>query len=776
MKKKLTLLFLALVTSIGAWATDISVGTSTGTFYNDGTNAITPSTTYGYAKKWVSSSTPVLTVTCNNNNMVINSGDATETHLRLHQDTYTMTVSEGYIITGFSITGYAGNGTSKINNTTVGTTAETATTVTSTNIKVFSTSFSVSGTADPWMYITNFTVSVEEEQPVSVTYNVVDASGNVVASTTGAAIVGTAPSLPSDITNDYCTYGSFYGNSSCTGDAVTEITSETALYTQLSVSSSCPITFSTAESPVYYYLKLRDMYLYAEDADATYPSIQSNVKSTKEGAWAFIGNPYSFKIINKIVTGKYLARNTDVVSGAANGTTFSTTGTDWQMAPHYKGNGFRIYEPLASSLAHIYSNNTSVMWLSWAGTSGDDNRGGEFVPTPYSDDFTKQVAANIKPYFDKYTNDGEVYFGITSATKNSYYEAYTSALTSCTESEYETLYNNIKAGIKYPSTGYYRLKNKSAETYLGYTTSLTGTLSATSAASVAYIESSSDGVFSILLQGKQFVQMPSGHDVEAGTSSSAMSFTATIAEPGIITLLGPNPSNAFQCFGVSGNEIVGLGASDQAAMWSFEDATTFIGTLTDATDNTGEGHSYATLCVPFAIISLSGASAYTPTLSGNSLDMGEGASSVVAGTPVMLVGATNAGTYIATINTASAPASAVASATLSGTFTGTSLDCTAATGTTYVLGFDAENDNRIGFYHVNNTAFALNANRAYLNKESDASGVKGYVVSFDDDATSIKDLNDLKDSRQTIYNLAGQRISKAQKGVNIVNGKKIAIK
>ena len=43
---------------------------------------------------------------------------------------------------------------------------------------------------------------------------------------------------------------------------------------------------------------------------------------------------------------------------------------------------------------------------------------------------------------------------------------------------------------------------------------------------------------------------------------------------------------------------------------------------------------------------------------------------------------------------------------------------------------------------------------------------------FADDATGISGIN-VDDENAIIYNIAGQRVSKAQKGVNIVNGIKI---
>ena len=62
--------------------------------------------------------------------------------------------------------------------------------------------------------------------------------------------------------------------------------------------------------------------------------------------------------------------------------------------------------------------------------------------------------------------------------------------------------------------------------------------------------------------------------------------------------------------------------------------------------------------------------------------------------------------------------------------------------------------------------------RAYFTVDG-GSGVKALSFDFDDDATGLKDLNDFKDSNDLIYNLAGQRMSKMQKGINIINGKKI---
>ncbi len=66
--------------------------------------------------------------------------------------------------------------------------------------------------------------------------------------------------------------------------------------------------------------------------------------------------------------------------------------------------------------------------------------------------------------------------------------------------------------------------------------------------------------------------------------------------------------------------------------------------------------------------------------------------------------------------------------------------------------------------------------RAYFTVDG-VSGVKALSFDFDDDATGINEELRMKNEESTsIFNLAGQRLSKTQKGINIVNGKKVMVK
>ena len=77
-------------------------------------------------------------------------------------------------------------------------------------------------------------------------------------------------------------------------------------------------------------------------------------------------------------------------------------------------------------------------------------------------------------------------------------------------------------------------------------------------------------------------------------------------------------------------------------------------------------------------------------------------------------------------------------------------------------------NNADGYYYVN-------ACRAFFSLDPNAT-VKEFKLNFEDseDATSIDSLTPaLSKGEGVIYNLAGQRLSKMQRGINIVNGKKI---
>ena len=96
------------------------------------------------------------------------------------------------------------------------------------------------------------------------------------------------------------------------------------------------------------------------------------------------------------------------------------------------------------------------------------------------------------------------------------------------------------------------------------------------------------------------------------------------------------------------------------------------------------------------------------------------------------------------------------------------------TAPTYVASNEYFGLNGSNFVKVN--AGVVPAGKALL-PASEVAGVKSFIFVFNDDATGITETRTAtREEVEAIFNLAGQRMSKLQKGVNIVNGKKVLVK
>ena len=106
------------------------------------------------------------------------------------------------------------------------------------------------------------------------------------------------------------------------------------------------------------------------------------------------------------------------------------------------------------------------------------------------------------------------------------------------------------------------------------------------------------------------------------------------------------------------------------------------------------------------------------------------------------------------------------------------MNCAAATtlsSSYYTLAVDGSNN---PIFKKSSGVGTLAAGKAYLEVAANTGGgneVKAFYGFEEDDATGISLMEDGRSKMEdgAIYNVAGQRISKMQKGINIVNGKKI---
>ena len=84
-------------------------------------------------------------------------------------------------------------------------------------------------------------------------------------------------------------------------------------------------------------------------------------------------------------------------------------------------------------------------------------------------------------------------------------------------------------------------------------------------------------------------------------------------------------------------------------------------------------------------------------------------------------------------------------------------------------------DGEIGFYKFSGGTINLGANKAYLEVPA-AGAIKGFALRWVDNPTDVQTLRS-DSSNDTFYNLAGQRVSKpAQRGIYIMDGKKVVVK
>ena len=170
MKQKITLLLIALLSTVGAWATEyvVTYSTSTGSF--TATNGAGT-----WASKWVSTATdPQVTLSVGANNIAVSTGYI---YSGANGCTYTLTAQAGYLITGYTITGTAQTGAQTLTPAAGGSAVSFATsgttTLTVTGLSTSSTSFQQS-TPNNGIAISSFTITLEEDPEFAMWKPIID--------------------------------------------------------------------------------------------------------------------------------------------------------------------------------------------------------------------------------------------------------------------------------------------------------------------------------------------------------------------------------------------------------------------------------------------------------------------------------------------------------------------------------------------------------------------------------------------------------------------------
>lgn len=208
----------------------------------------------------------------------------------------------------------------------------------------------------------------------------------------------------------------------------------------------------------------------------------------------------------------------------------------------------------------------------------------------------------------------------------------------------------------------------------------------------------------------------------------------------------------------AGGSVPGAGVTGYD--WEIEEVTSLPVNVSSAVN-------YGTLYTPVALsVPAEGVEVYTGTINGEYLHLNPVSGTIPASTAVVLK-------YTDAVKTAGSLSFATAAdvASISGNVLAGQANTIAASGITspYTLQNPATG---IGFYPYNGTN--LNGFKAYMT--TGTTPVRGFLFEEDGTTTSIDTLETVTPNAQTIYDLSGRRVSKAQKGLYIVNGNKVYIK
>lgn len=602
-----------------------------------------------------------------------------------------------------------------------------------------------------------FVPEVEEVTYAELRYQA-KKDGQVLASTTAWQKVGSAPVIPEAIKNPYVTLTTDKTTVSATDEEV-----------NFTASYNAPFQFSAdAEHATWYYLQLRPAsnksYLSANTEDKMMG--QADKFNTAEFKWAFVGNPYAVKVINKANGDTAALAYEGAVKVARPGSPIKVVAGS-SMAWVLCKNGDNGFTLRSTENASCYLHNrvddgiTTLSASEWGGVASDEGSTFKVTEAPLEDDYNTQLIADFSSWFDVETTPTlNTYFTLSTSDYNTLKAQYTTLKTTCTREEYEDFVENFYHVMKYPETGYYFLKNTVGGQYgylYGDGTQFIGNAAKPAVNSVVHLEEyESEGYhfYAIKVQG-QYVGAATNSTIVV-PSKNPTYFYVDIKKPGVIAL-SANPDDAFSYLHVAntrGYAVVGWDAPSPASQWTVEDATSFEVPL-----NAVNGKSYATFCAPFGVtVADTKANTLVMDASKKFVTLNEIAE-VPANTGVLLVNETGATTATVTINDAAA--ATVANNALVGTLA----PHAKAAGDLFL----GNNEGVVGFYDWAGTSLA--ANRAYI-PAATAAGVRALL--FDNTTTGVNAAT-LNNASQKVFDLQGRRVQKAQKGLYIVNGKKVVL-
>lgn len=628
-----------------------------------------------------------------------------------------------------------------------------------------------------------------------VTYNVIVApSGTVKGSATQTEVIGsTFTTVPSGIAKDFASY-TFYSDAACTEElSVVPNATEATVYALAATAGDAPFVASDNYSTATWYnLKLKDAYPSYADAtpNVTLPSNPSSTENNVE--WAFIGNPYDgYQIINKAAgDGKVLgaaSAASDGATGANTYATFATAGTQtyerWfpKSSPHTT-NGFYLFDGENYAL-NKRSNANLAFW------TGGYDAGSTFVAFAVTDN-SAELAGIVSSMEAKSFGSNYGEYSLTGG-----YAGYESMMATSIIPAFENYsYDNLliaraidaAKSLNVPQAGDFLRIKASATNKSAYSVSediyLTSSNTQSDVNNSTYkdnrvgfkLGTASDNTTIFYYDGNAHLT-GLANGLQPTNNSNQMKIGGVGATATIVTFesIEDTENKAFRVefnngqrslytqrySGVYFTDAAGADATDAHYRYFLEKVTVLPITM-NAVDN----KYYGTINLPVAVTIPEGVYAYKAAVAGDVMTLTKVVENGVlaANTPVVL--------YSASEVTSLAISAEAGTGADDDAFSGTTAAITAPAGTNYVLSYSSTEG--VGFYKY--TGSVIPGFKAYFNDPSGIS-VKGFSFSMEDVETAIRAIesenNDLE-----IYDIAGRRVPQAQKGLYIVNGKKVMFK
>lgn len=584
---------------------------------------------------------------------------------------------------------------------------------------------------------------VVEEPRVEVTY-ILKYNDAVIGSVTTGAALGQAAALPAAEQRDYCEYA--YNPQTITvGTTEVEVT----------VTWTGPALSADLATANWQNLAIRgNWYVTSDnvDGDGALKTVNANALGLVEDAyqWALVGDPYHIQVFNKAKTDNFGYSDEEKVNGGV--PAFQSATSYWTVKPSTGSiaNSFLLTVPGTNLQINQFGGaGGSLKFYNFGGTNDD---GSAFTIFDVPTDFSTYVA-DLAPYFE-----ATGYFSVKDEVKNA--AGWNADLkTACSFEQYKALRDAVDAltsdSYIYPETGYYRIRSKYYEgEYMGLkAATLYGNYKADADIQGAptVIKLNRNGnQYSLQVQGK-YVQAPSQSTSVALIDANEVFFTPAIPKAGVVGFSATDNDATYSCLHRrAAGDIVGWVLNADASHFILEDAASISVAVSAA--------GYATLNVPFAVTIPSDVKAYTGKINGNYLLLNEVSGTIPANTAVVL--AADQGSYTFNIT---ADVAAIDN-DLQGTLTEAKPDGAL---TLQVI------DEAIGFYTFDGTA--IGANKAYISLPGNGNDVKALTLQFSEVDAINSPSRDSAD-QGSIYNIAGQRVQNAQRGIYIRNHKKVLVK